>query len=99
MKKKFFNINVNYMRNKHVYKDEILKCSSKNVFASDAWLSNMTYFIHEFSYNQQYGDPNSVLYKDFENLFCGDVSISERIDDQKKDNVLVLYMHRFCLLF
>lgn len=77
MKKKFFNINVlSYMRNKHVhvYKDEILKCSSKNVFASDAWLSNMTYFIHEFSYNPQYGDPNSVLYKDFENLFCGDVS-------------------------
>lgn len=34
----------------------------------------MTYFIHEFSYNPQYGDPNSVLYKDFENLFCGDVS-------------------------
>lgn len=72
------------MRKIHVYKDEIWKCSSKSVFASDAWLSNMTYFIHEFSYNSQYGDPNSVLYKDFENLFCGDVSNLERIDNQKK---------------
>lgn len=63
-----------YMNNLgHLVGDLLVFYDSWEYILHDAWLSNMTYFIHEFSYNPQYGDPNSVLYKDFENLFCGDI--------------------------
>ena len=44
------------------------------LYISDAWLSNITYFVYQLPNAERYLNPDSAEYQDFQTAFCNDVS-------------------------